>query len=208
MLETMRRHASSWLLKTIFGLIVLSFIFFFGYQKINSKFQDNQQGYVARVGNVSIPRRKFENAYEMSLEKLRTSLKGELPENMAAFLKQNTLDQMIFREVVAEYGEKLGFTASDMEIADMVRSDPNLQIDGRFDLSFYEDKFLPRYNQAFGEDFENVVARQILIDKVQAFLPVLFAPWQKEFRAEATPIELFSPWINEFRDKDIKVEVY
>src|SRR5262245_56642960 len=101
MLGQLRRHANSWVIKTALAMIVLSFMLFFGYSRIASRYHDEHIN-AAIVGHTEIPRRKFENYYQTSLERLRESMKGELPEGMGNFFKDQVLKQMISREVLVQ----------------------------------------------------------------------------------------------------------
>jgi hypothetical protein len=146
------------------------------------------------------------------------------------------MEQMVSRELMVQYARELGMTVSDQEIAEAIRSDKSLFPDGVFDLVAYRDRFRPYYRQRYGQDFETVMARSLLVEKIQAFLPVLFDPWKEELESSRktvekkvakkprkkgkdksppetqhasnlTPENLFSPWLEEFRSK-VKVEVF
>ncbi len=236
MLDLMRKHASSWLIKLALTLIILTFIFFFGYSRIASKFQDGQR-YIAVVGTTGIPRRKFEASYEGAAERMREQMgskAGELPEGFLNYLKNNILEQLVSRELTAQYGEQIGFQVSDEEIAESVQKNKNLFTDGRFDLDVYQQRFLPYFRQRYGEEFEAVVARDLLVGKVEGFLPSLFEPWHKELSASLDDIvkaktakkkpapetapaapsvssastdEIFADWLEDFREHQ-KVVVF
>ena len=227
MLAQLRYHAHSWLIKTVLGLIIFSFILFFGYSRLSSRYED-ARNYVAVVGGKPILRKKFDINYQATLDRMKENLKGSLPENMEGFLRQNVLSQLISRELLTQYAEFLGFSVSDEELAKTIREDKNIFPDGKFDLTTYADRFLPYYKKAYGENYEDVLSRQLLIDKLQAFSSALFSPWSQDLETslniihsdmkkkepETKPatsttmdtMDLFSLWLNDFREK-IKIEV-
>lgn len=216
MLDLMRKKASSWMIKVIFTLIILTFIFFFGYSKIASR-QHDERRYVAVVGSSPIPRRKFEATFESSIERM-----GEdIPENFRSFLRENILQQLITRELVAQYGSSLGLAITDEEIAETIQNNKNLSIDGHFDLQYYREKFLPYFQQRYGEEFEEVIKRDLLVEKMGVYVPVFFDPWKRELdaskpkpgkkdEAQAPSMsseEIFSEWMEDFREKQ-KVQIF
>ena len=234
MLDQLRRHAKSWVVKGVLALIVLTFIFFFGYSQLASRSQD-QQRLAARVGSEGIPRRQMEAYFQSSLDRMKEGFQSGVPENIEKFLRRSVMEQMVSRELMVQYARELGMTVSDQEIAEAIRSDKGLFPDGHFDVVSYRDRFLPYYRQRYGQDFETVMARSLFVEKIQAFLPVLFDPWKEELElsrktvekkvpkkakkkgkdktqetqhaSSLTPENLFSPWLEEFKNK-VKVEVF
>ncbi len=212
MLDQLRKHASSWMVKTVLALIILTFVFFFGYSKYSSQFS-NQQRYVASVGGVGIGRRRYEAAYQSALNHMKDSFKGEIPAGFQDLLKQNVKDQLITREIMIQYAYQLGLSVSEEELARAIQSDKNLFPDGGFDFRAYQEIFLPHYRQKSGEDFEEVMKRELLIEKLQTLVSGFFSPWQTELGEKtgtgpATSLssdEIFSLWVNDFRGK-VKVE--
>ena len=110
-------------------------------------------------------------------------------------------------------------------MADSIRSNKNIFPDGSFDLTYYEGTFLPRYRQQFGEDYEEAVRRDLLVEKTELLATTLFGPWQEELGRSLSEIqkssknetrpavetipsfELLGPWIADFRDK-VHVEIF
>lgn len=227
MLAQLRYHANSWIIKTVLGLIIFSFVLFFGYSSLSSRYED-ARNYVAVVGGKPILRKKFDIHYQATRERMKESIKGNFPENMEGFLRQNVMNQLISRELLTQYAQVLGFSVSDEELAKTIREDKNIFPDGKFDLITYEDRFLPYYKKAYGENYEDVLSRQLLIDKLQAFSSTLFSPWNQDLETSLNSIhadikkkqpetkpatstsmdtmDLFSLWLNHFREK-IKIEV-
>lgn len=208
MLDQLRRHATSWVVKTTLTLIILTFIFFFGYTQLTSGIRDSQN-YVAFVGKTGIPRRKYNEAVDASLEKMREGLKEGVPPEMESFLRQSVLSQLVSRELIAQFAAHLGLSVSDEEIARSIREDRQLFPEGNPDLSRYQEQFLPYYLKRYGEDFEKAVARDLLVEKTSLLLALLFDPWQKEFegKPEIASEELIQPWLDDFKE-EVGVEYF
>ncbi len=218
MLDQLRRHASSWLVKATLTLIILTFIFFFGYARIASRYTKDQT-LVAKVDGQGIPLRKFQEYFQTSLEQIRKNSKSteEMPAQLDEILKQNILNQLIARELTVLYAEKLGLTVSEEELARAIRSQKELFPNGEFDLRVYEERFLPSYRQRYGEGFEKAVERDLGVEKIGSLVAVLSQPWQKELAASlekinkdlstTAPSELLSLWVDHFQES-VKVETF
>ncbi|HSA58127.1 MAG TPA: SurA N-terminal domain-containing protein [bacterium] len=216
MLDEIRRHAANWVVKATLGVIIFTFIAFFGWSRVANRYQDAHL-YVASVGGQGIPRKKYENLMQETVERLRQDISGNLPENMEEILKGNVLDQLVTRELAARYGHELGLTVSDEEVAEFIRNNTGLFAAGNFDLKAYENNFLPDYRRRNGEDFENAVRRDLLIEKTQTVVTAAFGPWESELDrsleeksssiTSTSPIDLFGDWLEIQRQKT-KIETY
>jgi hypothetical protein len=224
-LDELRKHATHWVVKGTLAVIILTFILFFGWSRIADQTQDAHL-YVAAVEGDGIPRRKYDNMVRASLDQLRQNISGNLPENMESLLRNNVLDQLVTREVVVRYARDLGLSVSDEEVAGFIRNNTGLFADGNFDLKAYERNFLPSYRQKNGEEFEDAVRRDLLVEKAQTLMMALFGPWEDELGASleelqkaeqaaarkpsvssASPLDLFADWVQDRRHKT-KIETY
>ena len=187
MLNQLRKHAKSWVVKVTLTLIILTFMFFFGYQKFASNLQD-RRNYVAMVGNDGIPRRVFDVTLQVSLDRMRKNFGGEIPQNFEELLKQNVLDQLISRSVLSLYANALGLSVSDEEVALKIETNRDLFPDGFFDLGRYTKQFLPAYHQRYGEDFEASVSRDLLIEKTRDLLSTVTGAWQEDLNTSLSEI--------------------
>lgn len=188
MLDQMRRHASSWAIKAALGLIIFTFILFFGWSRVSNRYEDAHL-YVAAVDGQGIPRRKFDNLYQASVDQLRQNISGNLPANMEELLRGNVLDQLVTREILVRYARDLGLTVSDEEVAHYIQNNTGLFADGKFDLKAYEQNYLPTYRQRNGEDFEEAIRRDLLIEKVQVLVMAAYGPWEAELDDSLDQIE-------------------
>jgi SurA-like protein len=179
MLDQLRRHAANWVVKTTLAVIIFTFILFFGWSRVANRYQDAHM-YVAVVDGEGISRRKYDAMYQESVDRLRENISGNLPANMDEILRRNVLDQLITREIIARYAKQLGLTVTDEEVAQYIRNNTGLFADGKFDLQTYERNFLPSYRRQTGEDFEEAIRRDLLIEKMQTLVMTLYEPWESE----------------------------
>ena len=193
MLNQMRKHSKSWLVKLTLAMIVGSFALFFGYNRMAGRFQD-QHILIAKIGDREIPRKKYEAYAESSVRRLHESVKGtdgKIPEGMERIeemVKKNVLQELINREVTGQYAAELGLSVSDQEIATNIQSNKSLFPNGAFDLESYQKQFLPRYQQIYGENFEEAVTKDLLVEKMQLMGTILLSPWHDELEASLKKI--------------------
>ncbi len=216
MLDQLRTHASNWVVKATLGIIIFTFIAFFGWSQMADQTQDTRL-YVASVDGQGIPRRKYDSMVQETVERMRQNISGNLPENMEQILRGNVLDQLVTRELAAGYGQDMGLRVADEEVAEYIHNNTGLFAAGNFDLKAYENNFLPNYRQRTGENFEDAIRRDLLIEKTQTVLTAAFDPWEKELDrsleeksssvSSASPLDLFADWL-EVRRQKTKIETY
>lgn len=94
MLEFMREHASSWIVKVMFGIIVLVFVFW----GIGGM-QDGEQPVLATVNDKKILNREFSQAYEREVDSLRRNN----PELSSSDLEQMDLKRQVLERMINNY---------------------------------------------------------------------------------------------------------
>lgn len=136
MLDFMRKRAQSSLIKILFVIIVLVFVFWgFGSPLDNSASTEG----VATVNGQVVSQREFQRAYDNMKTMYRDAYKDRLtPEMIQALnLKQQTLDQLINSKILQQEAQRLGFTVNDTELRDSIRSISIFQTNGQFDQTQY-----------------------------------------------------------------------
>lgn len=216
MLNFMRKQASSWFVKTLLALIILTFVLFFGYSRMADRNPDSRQ-FVAKIGETHISRRKYEINLEATMNRFRESMKEGFPEGLRKMVEQNVLQQLVQRELMFQYATHLSLFVNDQEIADAIKEDKNIFPDGKFDLVTYREKFLPFYKNSYGENFEEVIRKQLLVEKLGVLADQLYTPWNTELQkslqtkhkdsSSISPSALFSLWLDHYRE-EIKTEIY
>jgi peptidyl-prolyl cis-trans isomerase D len=169
-LSLMRRHAKSWLIKFLIGMIAVVFIFYFGYS-----FTARSGVKIAYVNGEPISGVEYQKTYRRYLENLQKAYKSVWNENLIEEfdLKNKALEELINRKLVSQEARKIGLDITDKEIQDEILSYPAFQYRGRFDEGRY--RALLSQNRMKPEDFETSIAQELLQRKLRQFL-MTFSP--------------------------------
>ncbi len=135
MLDLMRRHARSWLIKVALGGIIIVFIFWYGWSGPGEK----SQTFAAKVNGTVISYDQFYNVYESELEKIRLRFGGALPPELMqkVNLKKSVITGLVHQVLMLQEAERLGMFVTDDDLARDVKSNPQFQRDGVFDPNIY-----------------------------------------------------------------------
>lgn len=133
MLDIIRRKASSWVTRAIFAVVVLVFIFFFGYNQIVTPNQ-GPQAVLVRVNGTDIRQNEFNLAYQSTMEQYKQVFKGEIPEGMGKMIVQSTLQQLVNQRLMIDAATQMGLQVSNEELARTIESGKPFQKDGQFEI--------------------------------------------------------------------------
>lgn len=185
----MRKYARSYLIKVIFAIIIIVFVFYFGAGSLREK-----ETKMAQVGSFDITYPEYYEAYNKELEILRQVYRDKLDDKMAAELKDKVLQDMINKYILIFEAKKLGVTVSDQEFADAIGSIEAFRKDGKFDNDRY--MFVLRQNKMDPEQFEKSERTMLLIRKVVSIV-----------RDTGAPVTDADIWAGYVREKG-KVDLY
>ncbi len=162
MLDLMRRHASSWLIKVALGGIIIVFIFFFGWGGP----QDKAHDYAAKVNDQVIGYDHFYNTYQTEVEKIRLRFRGAMPPDLLERLnlKKNVLDRLIDEQLLIQEAGKLGFFVNDTDVRNAILSDQTFQRNGSFDPEIY--KMYLSSIKLNPDTYERYLKQELLADQV------------------------------------------
>lgn len=169
MLDVMRKHASSWLIKVILGAIIVTFIFFFGYSSYRKGTGGGRVGaegdIVAKVNGVPISEAEFEFFFERNFNEIKAQFTGkEIPDFARQIAQSRTLQQLIGREMLLSQADLLGIVVTDEELADIVREAQSPQTGEEFDPIAYRHEFLPYFRSRYGMGYEQFVRQDIRLN--------------------------------------------
>ncbi len=159
MLDLMRRHARSWLIKAALGGIIVVFVFFFGW----SGPKEDSGSFVAEVNGTPISYNQFRSEYDSTMENIRRRFGGTIPPGLLEKLdlKKKVAKNLIDGVLLQQEATRFGFYVTDDDLVDSIRNDPNFQRDGHFDNYVYEG-FLRDIKQSASEyEFRR---RQVLLE--------------------------------------------
>lgn len=184
MLDIMRKKAAAWVTKLIFAVIIIVFIFFFGYSRMASRYKDGGS-IVATVNGQNISKAQFQIAYENTLQMYKNIFKtgdGQLPEGVEKSVVTATVNQLVQQQVIENYGDKIGLEPTELELAEAIKSSSVARDEnGQFDEFMYKKRFLPYFAQKYGMDYEYLVKGDLLLQNVQdVFRSAGKAPFARE----------------------------
>lgn len=133
MIENIRTAANSVVVKVIFGLIVLSFIFasMGGIFRLGS--QDNKQ-YIAKVDGKGLSRTAYENAVRVEIQK--NNIKGNQIVQIEA-LREHVLNQQVRNQLLSNFADNIGISTFSEQIKDYIRNQPIFFEKGKFNNERY-----------------------------------------------------------------------
>jgi peptidyl-prolyl cis-trans isomerase D len=170
----MRKHAKSWLIKFLIGIIAVVFIFYFGYS-----FSSKAGVKVAYVNGELISGVEYRKAYRNLLESLQREYRDAWSDNLIKVfdIKNRALESLIHQKLISQEARKIGLDVTEKEIQEKIMSYPGFQFQGRFDERRY--MALLQNNRMKPEDFEAAIAQELLQEKIAQFL-MTFSPVTEE----------------------------
>ncbi len=169
-LSLMRKHAKSWLIKALIAIIAIVFVFYFGYS-----FRSGGGVKIAYVNGEIISGAEYQKAYRNLVEQLQREYKSLWNENLIKVfdLKNRAMEGLISQKLISQEAKRIGLGVTDAEIQEKIMAYPPFQIRGRFDEGRYRS--LLQTNRMKPEDFEAMIAQELLQEKIQQFL-LTFSP--------------------------------
>lgn len=176
-LSLMRKHATSWIIKILIGLIAVVFVFYFGYS-----FRGGPNPKVASVNGEPISQRQYSATYQQLMEYYRKQYGDRWNESIikALDIKGKALDILIKRELIRQKAKELGIQVTKEEIQTSIAKYPLFQTENKFDISKYK-RFLDmmRYTP---QDFEQEVQNQIIEQKLSTFFQAFLLNTDNEYK--------------------------
>lgn len=165
LLSLMRKHAKSWLIKTLIAIIAIVFVFYFGYS-----FTSDKAMKVAYVNGELINGPEYEKTYRDMLLSFQTRYKGMWNDNLIKIfnLKKRALESLITQRLMSQAATELGLAVTEEEIQKAIMNYPAFQINGQFDMRRYQA--LLSANHMKPEDFEASITSELLDKKLKQFL--------------------------------------
>ena len=158
MLDSIRKNAAdSFMLKVLFGIIALVFVFFYvgtaGFSQLEV---------AATVNDELVTKRDFDRAYTNLDRFYRNNAPNNLPS--ANEIATQALEQVVNSELLLQEANDLGLKIGSQELRDSISSLPDFQIDGSFNKTRYLEVL--SLNGMKPGDFEESHRRQLLTDKL------------------------------------------
>jgi peptidyl-prolyl cis-trans isomerase D len=179
MLSYMRKNAKSWIVTIPIGIVILVFIFFYGFTGLK---KDDQEKAVATIGSRKITLADYQTAYRNTLEFYRSMYKNQLNEEMIEQmgLRQRVLENLIDREVLLQEAARLGISIPPEEVRKAIVNTPSFQENGMFSRRQYE-RLLNYYGISAG-DYERDKQKDLSLEKIRAMIKNAVRVSDKELR--------------------------
>src|SRR3989338_8992146 len=168
MLAYLRGRASGALIKIVFGLIILSFLLFFGFTQIESGLQG--QAVAARVNGEEIPIAYYQQRLDESVAQLRRNSGGTVSKEIETFFSSNLIHQLVNDTLKIQWSKQIGLDAPESEVAQAIIKTPALIRDGVFDETFYRTVWRGYIANQYGKDFEQMISDSLAVEKMQSLL--------------------------------------
>ncbi|MBI4596477.1 MAG: SurA N-terminal domain-containing protein [Candidatus Tectomicrobia bacterium] len=195
MLDFMRKHAQSWVIKFILWLVVFAFVgtIFLVWGKGKGGFEGD---YIAKVRGEAISPQEYQNAYNQIYNLYRQIYKDLNDEMLKSLnLKGMALDRLIQQKLILAEARQLGLKVNDKELMDKLENYPAFQKDGKFSRQRYLEVL--KLNRMDPAQFEESEKQAILIGKVTSLIKDSVKVSEQELRdsfrleKEETKIEYF-----------------
>lgn len=160
MIQQLREQSQSIFFKLLLGFIAITFVISFGV----GSFFGNQKDVIALVNSKELLAQEYQRFYSQQLDSLRSRF-GANADQLAEQLnlRQQVLQQLINRHLLADEAKKQGLQITDFELADHIKGLPYFQINGHFDDATYRQVLAQ--NRMLVEEYEKELRVDLLANK-------------------------------------------
>ena len=167
MLSYMRKNAASWIIKILFVVIIIVFIFFYGFSDLRKA---GSGSVLAKVGGRKIYLNEYLTAYKNTVQLYRTLYKDQLSDEMIEKLglKQKVLEDLIDREVLLQEAERQNVRVAPESVRAAITTMPAFQENGVFSQRLYQRTL--SHVGITEADFEKDKERELVLKMLQDML--------------------------------------
>ena len=164
MLDKMRENASGWIVKILFAVIIIVFVFAFGMSGLNS----TGDPVLATVDDQVVTRAEFEVVYQRMAEAIsRSNPEISREQIQSPEFRQMVLGDLLSRKLLLAEADKLGIAASDKEVfAGIAAQSAFKGADGKFDKDAYAAVL--RQLRMTPAQFEADFKQELVMNKVKS----------------------------------------
>jgi peptidyl-prolyl cis-trans isomerase D len=165
MLQLMRKKAQSWMIKVIFGVIIVVFVFFYGYRQ-----KSDRRSVIAEVNGTKIADTvlisEYQKAYQNLVRLYQSIYKDAFDERMIdqIGLRARILNDIIDDTLMRQEAERLSLQVGPEELQAAVSSNPIFQVDGKFNQLRFQTVL--QANQVGVDEFWESEERNRLMTKL------------------------------------------
>lgn len=165
MLDFMRRHAQSWMIKVALGAVVVVFVFWGIWNPNAGRERD-----LVKIDGQTITIVEAKNYYQRLRESYQSAYREMFTEEMAKKmgLKERAVRDLINKVLLLREAHRLGLTATSGEVQAAIQDYPAFQKDGAFDQATYLRALQGARMTA--KEFEAGQKQTLLLSKVQRLI--------------------------------------
>ena len=170
MLNVIREHADSWLVKTILWLIVFAFIGTIFYSWGMGGASGSAGGTIATVNGAKISQVEYERTFNNLINFYREQFQSQFSEELIQKLdlKTQALDVLIQKKILLLKADELDIRVSDTEVANQINRNPAFQKNKVFNHTVYQDRL--KFRRLTPLEFEEGQRETLLLGKVKNFI--------------------------------------
>jgi peptidyl-prolyl cis-trans isomerase D len=160
-----------WILVAIVAVFILFIFVDWGAGGAGPSGQD-VRSYAARVNGDTISAREFQRALHFTTENYRQMYRGQFTDEMAEAmgLQNSVLQTLVDQRLLMQQARRMHLTATQDEVRRKILSIPTLNENGRFVGPELYDRWVKMIGFNNPAEFEEDLARQITIDKMESAL--------------------------------------
>ncbi len=165
LLSLIRKHAQSWLIKAIIGIIAVVFVLYFGTMR-----DSDRNAKTAIVNGELITTQEYRKTYYEVLDMFQQQYKDMWNDDLAKALdiKKMALNNLINKILINQEAIRLGLEVTEEEVQNAVLGYSAFQVNGQFNLNQYKD--LLGYKRITTEQFEESLRDQLISGKLRQFI--------------------------------------
>ena len=165
MLRFMRKYATGWLVKALFGIIIAVFVLYFG----SSNFRQSDK-IVAEVGPDKITYTEYLEAYNRMFNFYKLLYKDNIDENAmkALNIKEKAMDELVSKHLLLLKAKEMGLRTTDSEFNEYIANMNTFKRDGKFSQKIYLDVL--KMNNLDPKKFEESEKANLTIMKVTSII--------------------------------------
>jgi len=174
MLKVMREsfHQLKWILLAVVAAFIIGFVFIdMGLGGARGR-QDTERAYAARVNGSTISYRDYQRALYFTTENYKRMYGDRFNDDaiQAMGIPKQVLDTLVDQRLLLQEAERLHLGATQEEVRRKILEIPTLNPDGKFVGQELYTRFVQQIGFDNPADFEDDLARQITIDKMESAL--------------------------------------
>ncbi|MDH4023062.1 MAG: SurA N-terminal domain-containing protein [Gammaproteobacteria bacterium] len=134
MLQNIREKLTGWAAFAVILVIGVPLVLTF----VGGDFTVTGSRFAARVNGEEIPAVEFQRVYQNRLVSEQQAARDEVPEEVEAQLKRETLDGLVLNRTITQYVRDAGYRVSASRVIDRLRNMEVFQVGGQFSRPAYD----------------------------------------------------------------------